>query len=655
MKSGSKTTCSTHSILFFSLSLVLTLCGPFALSATGQGDVLTQHNDNSRRGANLEEKILTTENVKKGKNEKEGFGRLFSRDVEGFIYAQPLYVANVRISTKDGSPRIKNLVIIATCKNYVYAFDADSTDKNSKAKPEWMRQLPEKPGLPKAFFDPLNPKQFICPLTTWPIGITSTPVIDRDNNRLYVVARNNDDGTHWLHVLDLENGQDLLQPKKIEYSGNESSGPSIAFDPTLHLNRPGLLLLNGKIYLAFGSMCDRYNSHGWVFSYDAATLTRTGVFCTSPNVIDSHVSGGVWQSGNGLAADDSGNIYLMTGNGEFNPAEERKSFGSSFLQLHTGGTPNDLSLVGYFAPNNQAALSTGDVDLGSGGPMLLPGGRVIGGGKQGRLYILAPVNPSPSEKLPALMELTQNKADQMSDKMDGVQAFFNTHHQGRFEGKPCRLPQVEEEDNPIQVEIARLVALFPGKEIPYDCYGFNQYYGPNIHGGPLYWEPNCSVLGKDCEGFGVIYGTAEKDYIKAFKYNLKTHEVDFDHPFAISTVRAPDGMPGGILSLSANGDHEGIIWASYPKRDNTFWIQRGRLVALNAANLQTLWSDDDSRVRFAKFSPPTIADGKVFRAAFGKNRFDKGKLFVYGLCTPANPCVPPQKECKILNLFRKIF
>lgn len=624
--------------------LALSLITWFALSvnATSAQDVLTQHNDIQRTGANLREPTLNPGNVNKKK-----FGLQYARVVDGYIYAQPLYVSK---DEKNGRPF--NLVVVATGENRVYAFDADT------GSPIWETPRLKKAGVPAAFF--------LCPLTTWPIGITSTPVIDPDRNEIFVVGRQYPEGTHFLYRLDLKTGKELGSTE-ITYSV-VAGGPEIPFEPSKHLNRAGLLLVNGNIYVAFGAMCDRYDSHGWVFSYNAGTLQRVAVFCSTPKAKDEHVSAGVWQSGNGIASDSQHHyIFLMTGNGEFDIS--KGSFGSSFLQLRA----DDLSVVGYFAPNNQAELTVGDVDVGAGGPVLLKDDVLLGGGKQGRYYVLTPIPYSSAPSSLQLMTLNQNRAADMGDHMDGFQAFINTWHEPRpkhssrqkttvtlsaiKEGKritfkctadyskPCPFPQVEDETNILQVECARKIfALRKHLVIPHACYGFNQYYGPNIHGGPLFWQPR-----------NLIFGTAEKDYVKSFRFfpegGQSCRSMSSSTPSCIdfgtsvmSDMRAPDGMPGGFLSLSANGDSDGIVWASFPRDDNTFFIRSGRLVAFDAITLKKIWSDDNKKVGFAKFCPPTIAGGRVFRAGFVKRKFnplfntlpsqDKGQLLVYGLRAP---------------------
>jgi outer membrane protein assembly factor BamB len=148
----------------------------------------------------------------------------------------------------------------------------------------------------------------------------------------------------------------------------------------------------------------------------------------------------------------------------------------------------------------------------------------------------------------------------------------------------------------------------------------------------------------------MVYGTAEKDSVKAFHFYPQGRNGVYVDFFRESDVIAPDGMPGGAISLSANGERNGIIWGSFPIKDNTFFVQRARLVAFDAETLQVIWSDDRSKAYFTKFCPPTIADGKVFRAVFSPPRplghlpiipagSDKGKLLVYGLCTRQHPCI----------------
>jgi len=183
---------------------------------------------------------------------------------------------------------------------------------------------------------------------------------------------------------------------------------------------------------------------------------------------------------------------------------------------------------------------------------------------------------------------------------DGIQAFLNTWHDDP--GQPtCMEPWT---------------LLGTHCHMPHPRYEETETTGPNIHTGVVYWN-------------GRLYGMPEKDYIRAYAYNPATGVLNTT-PVAVSTVRAPDGMPGGALSLSANAATNGIIWASIPKYDGQWQNVPAALVAFDAITLQELWRDDDD-IGFAKFTPPTIGGGKVFRPTFAD------KLIVYG---PKNAATP---------------
>src|ERR1700736_142289 len=228
------------------------------------------------------------------------------------------------------------------------------------------------------------------------VGITSTPVIDPKSKTIYVEAKSTN-GTnyfHRLHALDLPTGKEktpgpVVIAGTVSGTGDGMSGGQIAFDNLHHLNRPGLLLMNGTIYIAYASHCDFSPFHGWLFAYDAATFAQKSIYMTTPN----GGMGGFWMSGAGIAADASGNIFIASGNGTFDttnvPATET---GDTILKL---GTANQtLTLLDYFTPENQATLDMGDVDVGSGGVLLLPDQPgsfphiLVEAGKEGRIYVV---------------------------------------------------------------------------------------------------------------------------------------------------------------------------------------------------------------------------------------------------------------------------
>jgi hypothetical protein len=329
--------------------------------------VLTYHNDNLRTGQNVHETILTTANVN-----SSTFGKLFSLPVDGPIFAQPLYMPGVTVGTQ-----VHNLVFVATEHDSVYAWDAD----RASTTPVWHTSF-------------INPAAGVTAIpcgeaadgncaTIYPeFGITSTPVIDSSTGTLYVVAATKEGPTSYvyrLHALSVTTGQEKFGgPVPIQ-----AASGSVTLLPKQHLQRPGLLLVNGVVYIGFGSHGDMSPWYGWLLGYNASTLQRVMVFNTAP----TNGEGAIWQSGCGPAADGSGNIYFNTGNGPFDVNAGGRDYGDSIVKLNSSGTVLD-----YFTPYNQATLDATDADVGSSGLVLLPDQTgtyahvLIGAGKQGVIY-----------------------------------------------------------------------------------------------------------------------------------------------------------------------------------------------------------------------------------------------------------------------------
>ena len=238
------------------------------------------------------------------------------------------------------------------------------------------------------------------------IGITGTPVIDPASQTLYVVSKAKEGTTYHqrLHALSLSDGTEMFNgpadiTSALTVSGDGDTGDStcpsvlgnVPFCPLRENQRPGLLLLNGVVYIAWASHGDIGPYHGWVIGYQASNLSRPPLlFNTTPD----GGQGGIWQTGTGPAADSSGNIYLITGNGDFDTSTPRTNYGDSFIRLSTMG--GVLSVADFFSPSDQSTLSSNDWDLGSGGPVVLPDSAgstthphlLIGGDKQGLLYLI---------------------------------------------------------------------------------------------------------------------------------------------------------------------------------------------------------------------------------------------------------------------------
>jgi len=319
---------------------------------------LTSREDNTRTGANLNETVLTPTTVNPAR-----FGKLRSFDIDGEAFASPLYVPAVNVPGAG----VHNVIYIATEHDSVYAFDADGLVQT----PLWRVSFIN----PAAGVTTLTPSDVgeCCDINP-EIGISGTPVIDAARGILYVVAKTKEvvgtttNYVQRLHALDLATGQERLGgpvviQASVPGSGAGTAGGQVAFSPLRENQRPGLLLQNGVVYIAFGSHGDQQPYHGWVLGYDAATLQQTVVHNTTPN----GEGGGVWIAESGPAADANGNIYFVTGDGTFDANIGGTSFGDSYVKMTPQG-----SVADYFTPHDQGILDSNNIDLGSGGLLLLP-------------------------------------------------------------------------------------------------------------------------------------------------------------------------------------------------------------------------------------------------------------------------------------------
>ncbi len=347
--------------------------------AAAQVDVLTYHNDLARTGQNLLETALTPATVSPAT-----FGRVFTRVVDGFVYAQPLIVTGLAIPGKG----THDVVFVATENDTVYAFDATGTLKRSL----WKRRLT----VTRTGGRAVKSKEVGCDDLVPKIGVTSTPVIDRASGTLYVVAKTKERGAgnfvQRLHALDLATGAEKLGgpvviSASVPGSGDGSENGLIAFDPLRQHQRSSLALVNGVVYISSAAHCDIGPYHGWILGYDAATLGQVSAFVTTP----AGGLGGVWQSGGAPAADDAGNLYVETGNGTFDAQNGGNDYGDTLLKL---STTSGLSVADYFTPFNEDALNAVDNDFGSGAPLLLPDQPglhphlAVACGKEGTIYVV---------------------------------------------------------------------------------------------------------------------------------------------------------------------------------------------------------------------------------------------------------------------------
>jgi len=528
-----------------------------ALPAAGQVSVWTQHNDNSRTGQNLQETTLTTSNVS-----VSTFGKLFSLPVDSNIYAQPLYIPNLTIQGQT-----RNALYVATANDTVYAFDADSGDTS----PLWIRDDLGTP-VPSQDICSTNPGE--CPYTDVVpvIGIVSTPVIDTQSGTIYVVPKTKDSSGNyhfWLRAFDLLTGEDKFVPNGVEITAS-------GFTPFTQIQRPGLTLANGMVYLGFGSEGDFPSWHGWVMAYDAATLQQVGIFnSTSQN--NSVGGAGIWMTGNGLVTDNNGDIYCITSNGNFD-LPGGKDYGSAYLRLSgtaSAGT-NTLAVLDYFTPYNQAQLNPEEdnVDLGSGGAMLIPTTTyLVGGGKDAVMRVVDTTN------------------------MGQYNGISNTNHQN-------------------------ISAVTPVQ----------------IFGSPVYWNsPNLGPLIYlwGSQDFAKAWGyNATTTLIGTAPVMESTIQgvtnTFYDH--AALSISANGNTGGtGILwgSTPYSGDSNGATGTPAP----------GALYAFDATDLtKELWDSQMDSTRdapgfWSKFVPPTVVNGKVYLATFSNSgtSIQPASVAVYGL------------------------
>jgi hypothetical protein len=570
-------------ILFLTTSAI-------SLAVTG-----TQHNNNSRTGAQLDEIILTPAAVS-----HRGMRVKYTASVNGNVDAQPLYVPEV--SFPNGRA---DALYIVTENNSVYAFDAQTGAQ------KWNRQLldadPTRRSLPRGSTNP-----------------PPTPVIDVSTHNLYILfstknqevdtAETRDkwtnldrslDVAYWLVALDLRNGTELRRVR-VQASTKRSDGTTLTFDARHQVNHPALLLDHRSLYLAFGSIYAEGSCeyHGWVLRYNAKTFRSQGVFSTT---VDWRVGatpfpegGGIWQGGGGLVADHSGNVYFLVGNAPFDPAH--RSYGDSFVKLIPRG--DVLVFGGAVAPPEAQLMDDKDLDLGSGGLIVIPGTRLmVGGGKTGTLYLVD------GEK----MRIKQS-----------FQAFTNTYHPDWTWGCPVPGPSPCPDPGP--------GVCCPGR----DDWGA----GPHLHGSPTYWR------GSNASS-SYFYDWSEKDSLKEFKFNLA--KGSFDETPLVAPVRATETlMPGGILSLSARGTaaRTGILWALLPTCDplpasptqspcltSPYGPGRSHVYAFDAETLDPLWDAPfpDELPIMSHHAAPTIADGKLVVAT------QSGGIVVYELGPPEFP------------------
>jgi hypothetical protein len=588
----------------------------------GSPDVLASRYDDGRTGAALAERLLLPDAIDSTADQNR-FGALFDYDLSlrgapaGDVYAQPLYVSNVGV---PGHGTV-DLLILAGTNGYVYAFDADGPQPGSDGI-LWQVDLGPAPDISDVWRN--------CSITHWcigggsnirgPVGIMSTPVIDRARGIVFVVAHvllDPDHVAYRLHALDLRDGHDL-DGSSIDI-GAQALG--VTFDPNYQNQRVGLALANGQLIVAFGSYADLLPYHGWVLSYryDGSTFGQTGALVTTPDGDTSSTCalevpgsdppenrcahGGIWMTGRAPAVTADGNVMLMVGNGKNDlSASTARNFGNSLLMLD----PVSLAVLDFYTPANHLVLNAADLDFGGSGPMIIPKSNIVlGGGKEGVMHV------------------------------------WDLTHLGKFSSNDAAVLQKFNAGTP-------MLHADTGNDMPGGAVIggiiISQHPG-HIMGGPVLWP---RVLE---DGGPLLLNWSENSELRNYRVDTTTAE-PVTLPAAATGADFQAGHPGGILTLSASGAdaHTGVVWASTYDASGTYSLGQGLTGALNAVRpgtlrayaadtLQTLWNSDmnsarDGRYDFAKFNPPTVANGRVYLATFS-NRVKVYGLLQHGYPRPA--------------------
>lgn len=559
--------------------------------------VVTRSYNNTRSGSNLAETTLKPSNI-------AGLNRLYSYtlpDDERGLEAQPLIVPRVKLQ----NGRVRDLAVLATMGNNVYAYDA-----HDGSQLYWSVNLG----------DPIRNSTEI---DAWMIndnwGILSTPVVDPATNILYCVTWSSPDAslakaTHTLHSLRLSDGSPAAPPLSLEGATYQPGNglPPQKFQSLQRKQRSSLTLtdINGikTVFIPFGTIRETAGSaRGWIIAVDVASNRIAAAFTTSAR----YSGAGIWMGGQGLAADPQGFLYALTGNGSFDAKTE---WGECFLKLQytpaAGALPGSIRVVDWWSPFSDSGRAGGpqtgdhitkdngggwdDMDLGSGGIILIPQLQLVAGaGKDGILYVM--------------------------------------HDQKMGKTVP------EDFANPAQ-NYAKLAAppewltyYNPGNAAPQKFTDLNQIYGGRTH-----HQHSTPVVFQSANHGTMLFIAGENG-------NLRTWNIGADGiarylacSAEVASAQAPvppGGMPGMMLSLSADGQQNAILWACVPLGDANKRVTEGYVAAYDAINLGT-YSDGSGALRllwkspvytYNKFDVPVVSGGKLYVPTY------EGKVDVYGL------------------------
>ncbi len=583
----------------FTRKLVLSVCCLLSiLKVRSQTDVLTQHNDLSRTGWNSTETILNTTNVT-----PTNFGILYKHTVDDQIYAQPLVVNGITVTDPLTKASVKrNLLIVVTVQNTMYAFDAD----NGTLDPYWKINFTP-PGTVVPSAGDIHSSLCNGGYTDFQgngygqkgaFGVVGTPTIDKSSNTIYVVSRyrdlivdNNPRGTvlpngkiydsddDWdptgfyqqLNALDLSTGTHKgNSPVLIDRATTTVPGTApgndnglIHFDPRRENQRGGLFITNGIVYITYAAHCDMDNYNGWILGYKLSDLSQVIRYVSSPN--DGRA--GIWMAGNAPAVDASGNIFFSAGNGVIaSSSTSPANMALSAVKTTPDLANHTLTNVSWYKPDEGTyhAWNESDLDIGTGLILIPNSNLMVTAHKSGKLILLSQNIPAPG------------------GAYDESSSYFKGY------------------------------------------YDLGAGSSAGSHSSLVYWGGANKQY---------IYQFSENTHVQAFPVNIAGQKLD--NPIVNTTVPISTISEGGYASVSSNGTDvsTGILWVANPTGGSG-----GTVHALKADDItQELWNSDnngaDQLGNYAKMCPPTIANGKVYVATFANS------LNVYGLLESNTRCI----------------
>ncbi len=346
---------------------------PIVSATNAKASTYQMSADNSVTGWYPNEPLLSPSNVTDG-----DFGELFDTQLDGQVYAQPL---------------VSQPTVLAVTEND-YAYGLNSTT----GAITWQDSF----GTPA---DPLT--NIGCGDIGNDLGITGTPVIDPTTDVAYFVAAEevNNKAADFMEAVNVQTGATApgWPSGGVPIVGTADGDANTTFQADYETQRPGLVLVNGVVYAAFGSQCDDDDWEGWLVGVSESTHEITTMWSSEEDVSGNGIEpgAGIWQSGSAPVVDSNGDIFVSTGNGQIPASPEPGSdtsvttYGEAVVELHANSSGR-LQVVDWFMAADAASLNGQDGDLGSGGPVALPTSMgttddlnpMIEDGKQGIVYVL---------------------------------------------------------------------------------------------------------------------------------------------------------------------------------------------------------------------------------------------------------------------------